>query len=409
MTAGSLFAGPIWSTDAHRYRMALRAELERDVVPLIERAERERRFPAEILRRMGSSGHMRRRWEHPGQHGDLGCATVFANEWGKLLAGGLAAGVSVHVDSSVSVLRSAPAGSVAATKLYDQALSGEQLFCVGITERGSGSDPGLFRTTATEEPDGSWTLHGHKKYISLAIAADQAIVLARTGEAANALAFFAVPNGPEGYRVVRELGKHGTHSVETCELRLDGVRLAADRLVVRGSPALAAMTRALVSERIAVCAQLVGALEACLEIVRGYLQARPTRTGHLWDFQALRHRFAGLMAEQKVLFDSVIATALAVQEGRSGQQATAALKLAVAPRVELAISESMQMLGGLGYLDDVPVERALRDVRLARIAAGTDDVMREIVATAVLPADRFDRHVRMTDEGEGVRRSPSCG
>jgi acyl-ACP dehydrogenase len=400
--AGSLFGGPIWTEAAHAYRAELRRDLESHVLPLVARAEESRSFPREALRFLGDRDHLRRRWRHPGPHGDLGYATIFSNELGRLLAGGLAAGVSVHTDSAITVLRGSSADSGFVRQLYEDAIAARRILCIGISEPSSGSDPSRFTTRATEQPDGSWIIRGRKKFISLSKTADYALVLARTGDAAHNVAFFAVPHGPSGYVVRRELGKHGTHSVETCEFDLDSVRLAPDHLLVGGGAALGTLTRALNAERLSVCSQLVGALETCLEITRGYLRARPARSGTLWNFQALRHRFADLLAEHKVLQDSVTITALAAQQGGAGQQAVAALKLAVAPRVERAISEAMQMLGGLGYLDDLPVERALRDVRLARIAAGTDDVMREIVATRVLPDEQFRRLISIGEQGEPV-------
>ena len=398
----SLFGGPIWTEAASRYRKELRRDLESAVLPLVAQAEESRSFPREALEFLGARDHFRRRWRHPGPHGDLGYATIFSNELGRLLAGGLAAGISVHADSALTVLRAAPAGSDFVRQLSEDALAGRRILCIGISEPSSGSDPSRFRTRAARQPDGSWVIQGRKKFISLSKTADYALVLARTGDAAHNVAFFAVPNGPGGYVIRRELGKHGTHSVETCEFDLDAVRLTPDHLLVADGAALAALTRALNAERLSVCSQLVGALETCLEITRGYLRARPARSGTLWNFQALRHRFADLLAEHKVLQDSVTVTALAAQEGSAGQQAVAALKLAVAPRVERAISETMQLLGGVGYLDELPVERALRDVRLARIAAGTDDVMREIVATRVLPDEQYRRLISIGEEGEPI-------
>jgi alkylation response protein AidB-like acyl-CoA dehydrogenase len=395
----SLFGGGLLGPGADAYRLELRRDLEAEIAPLIDAAEADRAFPPEALRRLGKLGHLRRRWEHPGPHGDLATATIFSNELGKLLAGGLGAGISVHTDSAITILRAS--SSVFARELAEDAIAGLRLVCIGITEPASGSDPALFGTIACQQPNGNWHLRGRKKFISLSRTADEALVLARTGPAAHEVGFFAVPNGPDGYTVRRELPKHGTHSVETCELTIDA-RLAPERMLVIGRPALGTLNKALTAERLSVCAQLVGALEACLEITRAYLRSRPTKDGTLWDFQALRHRFADLLAEHKVLADSVLSTAHAVHVGRAGQQAVAALKLAVAPRVERAISETLQLLGGMGYLADLPVERALRDVRLARIAAGTDDVMREIVATITLPDQRFHRLVSFDDDGAAV-------
>jgi alkylation response protein AidB-like acyl-CoA dehydrogenase len=159
------------------------------------------------------------------------------------------------------------------------------------------------------------------------------------------------------------------------------------------------------SERLAVCAQLTGALEAGLEMARAYLRGRPARPGTLWDFQALRHRFADLYAEHKVLNDAVVATASALQHGHAGQRDVAALKLMVSSRAGPCLSEVMQLFGGVGYLEDLPLERAVRDAGMARFGSGTEDIMREIVATIPLPEDRLYEIVEFDElTGEATPR-----
>lgn len=395
--------GPIWSKDAEAYREEVRADLAELVAPLIDKAEQDRRFPRAAIERLGERGHFSRRWAHPGPHGDVGMATIFANELGKLLAGGIGAGVSIQGDGALTILRTSFSDSPFVQRLHEDALAGRTVLCIGVTEPSSGSDPGRFRTRAHEEPDGSWTIEGRKKFISLSATADYALVLARTGDAPQQFTFFAVPQGDDGYRIVRHLGKQGTLSVETCELELPSVRVPAEQVVGRLHAGLAPFLRAMTSERLAICAQLTGGLEAGLELIRAYLRGRPAAPGTLWDFQALRHRWANLYAEFKVLNDSVNATASALQHGLAGQRDVAALKLMVTGRIGYCLSEVMQMFGGVGYLDDLPVERGVRDAWMARFASGTEDIMREIVAAIALPEERLHDIVEFDElTGEAV-------
>lgn len=401
----SLFAGPIWSGEAQAYRDEIRDDLAQLVAPLVDQAERDRRFPRAAIERLGERGHFSRRWAHPGPHGDVGMATIFANELGKLLAGGIGAGLSIQVDGTLTILRTSFSDSPFVKQLQEDAIAGRKVLCIAVSEPSSGSDPGRFLTRAHEESDGSWTVEGRKKFISLSATADYALVLARTGESPQQFSSFAVPQGDDGYRIVRHLGKQGTHSVETCELDFPSVRVPAEQVVGRLHGGLAPFVRAMTSERLAICAQLTGGLEAGLELARAYLRGRPARPGTLWDFQALRHRFANLYAEHKVMSDSVVATASALQHGLAGQRDVAALKLVVTSRVGYCLSEVMQLFGGVGYLDDLPLERAVRDAWMARFASGTEDIMREIVAAIALPEERLHNIVQFDElTGEATPR-----
>ena len=382
--------GPPWHASAEAYRAEVRADLLDGVVPHITVAEAIGRFPPEVIHFLGRRGHFACRWAHPGPYGDLGRATILANEIGKLQAGGISAGTSLHGDSALGLLRAVhdQGPSVA---LARRAVDGDQILCIGVTEPSGGSDVTGITTRASMRPDGSWVIRGRKKFISLALTADAALVLARTGEQPARLSFFAVPRRDDthGYQVTRVLNKHGTRSLETCELHFADVVVPAEALIGREGSGLALFSRAMTAERLALCAQLTGALAGALELARAHLRRRAARPGTLWDFQALRHRFADLYSTQRVLEAATYATAAAVQHGQAGQRDVAALKLQVAPQIEGALSEVLQLLGGTGYTDEFPVERALRDARLARIGAGTDDVMREIVSGVALPEDRY--------------------
>jgi alkylation response protein AidB-like acyl-CoA dehydrogenase len=191
----SLFGGPIWSSDAEAYREEIRDDLARLVAPLVDQAERDRQFPRAAIERLGERGHFSRRWAHPGPHGDVGMATIFANELGKLLAGGIGAGLSLQADAALAILRTSFSDSPFVQRLHEDALWGRKVLCIAVSEPSSGSDPGRFLTRASEDPDGSWTIEGRKKFISLSATADYALVLARTGDSRSSSRSSPCPRG----------------------------------------------------------------------------------------------------------------------------------------------------------------------------------------------------------------------
>jgi acyl-CoA dehydrogenase/citronellyl-CoA dehydrogenase len=315
----------------------------------------------------------------------LGRAVVFHRELGRQLSGGVGLGVSLHLEACCSILRWArprPGGRDAVAA----ALAAKTIFCMAVTEERGGSDIGGVEARA-RRAGGRWALEGRKKYISLARTADEALVLARTGQAGYAgLTLFAVPRGRGGYRVIRTFEKLGTRSVETAELELRGAAVGDDRVVGALGGGFALVAAGLTLERLAACAQLLGALEACERSALGRLRSRGGPRP-LWGHQALRHQWADIAARRGVLWRSLIMTAWSLEKGLAGDAEVAALKLVVAPEVERLVSQALQLHGGAGYTNEYPVERVLRDCRLARIGAGTDEIMREIVSASAGPAE----------------------
>ncbi|MGH9210106.1 MAG: acyl-CoA dehydrogenase family protein [Acidimicrobiales bacterium] len=366
-----------------QYRLRVRRDLAEVVAPRVEEAEKARAFPTDVLVELAKRGHIRERWAADPTRGLL-YGTTFAYELGRLLCGGFGAAWIVQAELAPSVLQ-AEDGDV---DLYEAAIDGRTIFCFAVSEPVGGSNLGGLRLQARRAGD-SWVLNGAKKWISLARGADYALVLART-RGGHHLTFFAVPQGVGGYRVVKDLDKLGTHSIETCELDLSDVRVPDSRRLGGVGLGLPLFGRAITAERLATVALLVGTLETTIELAATYLTTRNGPNGPLSDLQALRHRVADLVATQLALRSALSCTAAEVAAGRAGAREVAALKLVAAHQVEQSISEALQLFGGAGYTTDWPVERALRDCRMARIAGGTDEIMRELVASTPLPRGRFD-------------------
>jgi acyl-ACP dehydrogenase len=378
-----LAEGP-WSERCEALRLDLRAE----IVPLtrdsIARSERENRFPRAVITGLGAGGHLRRRWAVDGPWGDVGLGIVLAHELAYSASLSIALGVSLHNETATSLLRSARPNA-GGEDLYESAVSGAKVFCIAATEPITGSDLTFLQTTAVEV-DRGWLIRGKKKFISLSITADMALVFARTGPGAE-ISVFAVPRAK--FAVERVLEKHGSRGLETCLLDFDDALVPRDHLIGRRGQGIPLFLHAMSCERLAGCAMLLGGYRAAIEIAGAYMKRRKTQTGVLWDYQALRHGYADLVADFEVLWRAMLFTGWDLQTGRGNQRDLAALKLATAARVERGISDAMQMLGGAGYIDEFPLERMLRDVRLGRIGGGADQVMRNLVAATPITDEAY--------------------
>lgn len=369
---------------------AFRERLRAALAPwedLAEDWEVDGHLPREIFAVLGEAGVFRDRWA-PGRTGGLPFAVVIAEETARV-SYGLGLAVTLHSEVFTGLL-SRLARSPEQIVLRDQALAGHAIGCFAITEPTGGSDVAAVRTRARRTSDG-WELHGEKRYTSNAGRASHVALLANLeGFPANRdLGLFVVPLDAPGVEITGFYPKVGTNSCDAAHVVLQ-TRVGPDALL--GTPGLGLLyvMQSLELERIAVSAQLVLASRTAVRLAVGYLRRREQFSRRLSEMQALRHRLADMTARVWAAESFLAGVVLAALDGRDVSHETAALKLTCASTAAFSVDESLQMFGGRGYTANYPLERMWRDVRLARIGAGTDEVMRELIASAV---DRPDAEV----------------
>lgn len=361
-------------------------------------------LPREVFANLGGLGFFRRRWEL-GAHAGIGRAVVLAEELA-LIDSGLGLAGTLHSEVFTGTLTRL-ARSEWQRDLLESALDGTAIGCFAVTETSGGSNIAGVATQADRTSDG-WHLTGHKRYVSNGGRATHALVLARSSSH-DALCTFAVQLDQPGVRVTGFYEKLGTNSCDAAHLEFD-VDLAPDALLGRPGLGLVSVMRALELERVSVSAQLYVAAVVSLRFALAYARRRTQFGSSLVDLQALRHRMATCQAqlwELEAFLSRVTALALL---GRSVHELTAALKLRSAEVAQSVVDESLQILGGRGYTKNYPLERALRDIRLARIGAGTDEIMRELLGAQFRRKDDpFDEWVLSLEsadlpsrEGEGI-------
>jgi len=384
--AGSADAGTAFSEHHGRFRERLREHATRWGPDSVDLWERQGHLPREIFAGLGQAGFFRERWAD-GRTSGLPHAIVMAEELA-LVCSGLSLGATLHTETFLSTLTWLARGE-AQEELVESALEGDAVGCFALTEPSGGSDIANVRTVARRE-EGGWRIQGEKRYISNAKAATHAIVVARDDDArAHAdLCLFLVDLAHEGVELVGTYPTLGVHACDTAHLRLD-LRLPAEGLLGAVGGGMIYIHHALQLERISISAQLLAASRASLGLAVAHARERRIADHRVLDFQALRHRLADaqteLWASEAFLHRVVIETVA----GRSTARQAAALKLKCAKTAAQVVDESLQVLGGRGFTANYPVERFWRDIRVARIGAGTDELMRELVASGI---DRPDRH-----------------
>jgi alkylation response protein AidB-like acyl-CoA dehydrogenase len=282
-----------------------------------------------------------------------------------------------------------PVGTGTAGAVTSRLAALTALGCLSSTEPTGGSDLAGLRTTARRDGDG-WYLAGRKRYISNLGGATHTLVLARLADRLNPrdLSLFVVPMAAPGVTVRGFFPALGLSACDVGEVEFD-VRLPPDALLGASGMGLAYLSRLLQFERLSIIAQLATEARTALGLAVAFAQRRAIGTGQLIDKQAVRHRLAHCQAQlwllEAGLRDLVERTAAGLGVGHQ----TAALKYNASRIAETITDECLQVFGAHGYTANYPLERIWRDVRLARIGGGSEEVMIEVVASRLDRPDPY--------------------
>ena len=366
------------------FRARARAVAREQIMPLYAEAEETGTFPREAFAALGAAGLIRERWAG-GPGGDRVRSVILAEELAHAGGGGVAIGCTLAMEPMVAALRR-HGGSALVKDTLEQVLDGSLVGCFAASEPVGGSDLAGVQTTASRERDG-WRISGEKKFVSLGPVADYALVLCRTAEADAPdarLAVFLVP--ASGMRVRKPLRRLGLSSLSTAWMEVDA-HVPDEALMGRPGLGLMVATHALSHERFAAAAQLTGLCLRAIDLTTAHLHRRTQFGRPLFEHQALRLRLAELSAQLTVLRHGVYGAASdAPGSPELGTREIAAFKVTAARFAEKVVGECMHLFGGMGYLEDeTPFARMYRDVRLARLGGGSDEVMWELVAAGMVP------------------------
>jgi alkylation response protein AidB-like acyl-CoA dehydrogenase len=357
-----------------------------EVAPVVDEHERERRFPVEIVRRIGELG-----WlgiPIPEDEGGAGLDTlayaIAIEEIGRVW-GSLGLIVAAHTSLGCGPLHLAGTPEQKERFLVPMA-SGRVLGAYGLTEPGAGSDAGGTRTTARLDGD-AWVLDGSKRFITNAGQAGTYVVTARTGTTDKGdaeITAFIVPADTPGFSVGRLEDKLGLHASATGELRFDGARVPADHLLGQQGDGFRMFLKILDGGRISIGALAVGLAQAALDASIPYAQTREQFGRAIGTFQGVAFMVADMATEIDAARALVWRAAWLKDRERDYGLAAAEAKLFASEVSSRATNAAIQIHGGYGYVTDYPVERYLRDAKLTEIGEGTSQVQRLVIARKIL-------------------------
>ena len=261
---------------------------------------------------------------------------------------------------------------------------GEMLGAFCLTEPQAGSDASSLRTTARKDADG-YVLDGVKQFITSGKNAHVAIVIAMTDKAAGkrGMSAFLVPTDAPGYQVARLEDKLGQHSSDTAQINFDACRIPAENLIGAEGEGYKIALGALEGGRIGIAAQSVGMARSAFDVALAYAKERQAFGGSIFDQQAVGFRLADCATQLEAARQLIWHAAALRDAGRPCLKEAAMAKLFASEMAEQVCSAAIQTLGGYGYVNDFPLERIYRDVRVCQIYEGTSDIQKLLIQRAL--------------------------
>jgi acyl-CoA dehydrogenase len=372
----------LFREDHELFRKSFRQFLERDVVPHQERWREAGIVDREAWTKAGENGFLCP-WleeQYGGAGGDFLHSVVVMEELARVWESGFA--ISLHSDVCVPYLH-AFGNEEQKQRWLPGCASGELVTAIAMTEPGTGSDLAALTTTAVRDGD-EYVINGAKTFISNGILCDLCIVAAKTDpdpkNAHRGISLFVVEKEREGFIKGKKLKKMGMASQDTAELAFDECRVpVANRLGDEGMGFMFLMQK-LQQERLVVAIASQSGAERVLEETLAYVQERKAFGKPISRFQNTQFKLVECATEIEVgraFLDKVISEHVA---GKYLVKECSMAKLWQTEMGQRVVDMCLQFFGGYGYMLEYPVTRAYMDARVQRIFAGTNEIMKIIVA-----------------------------
>jgi short-chain 2-methylacyl-CoA dehydrogenase len=374
-------------TDEQRLlRDTVRAFAREEVAPVAEELDREKRFPYELVAKMGELGLMG--IPFPEDHGGGGADT---------LAYTMAIEELARVDSSVAItvaahtsLGTMPIHLWGTDEQKDEWLpvlcGGDKLASFGLTEPEAGSDAGNTSTTATLE-GGDWVVNGAKQFITNSgTDISGCVTITAVTDRENGrkeISNLIVANGTPGYEAGEPYRKMGWNASDTRPLSFDDCRVPESNLLGRRGDGFKQFMQILDGGRIGVSAMGVGLAQGALDEAIAYAKERRAFGKPISSFQAIQGKIADLSAQIEAARLLTYRAAMLKDRGEPFTLTAAQAKLITGRLAVRATEEAVQIHGGYGYIEEYPVCRFYRDAKILTIGEGTDEVQQMVIARAL--------------------------
>ncbi len=370
----------MWTEDEIAFRKEVRAFCEKEIAPIADEIDKGP-YPRELLRKIGKAGYM----------GVLHDAS----------AGGSEKGVSYEIiiaEEISAVNGGLDMGRMSSTTLYGMPVSkfgteeqkkkyllpivnGEKIGCIGITEPDVGSDTAAMKTRAEKDGD-EWVINGEKRFITNGSQADYMCCFAITDPSVSSkkgMSAFIVDTKSEGFSVVQDHDLLGMKSARVSWLKMEDVRVPSGMLLGELGQGFTILMDELDSERTAIAAEAIGYGRTAFEVSVRYANEREQFGRPIRAFEGISFKVADMAMKLEAARALTLTAARMLDRGMKATKQASIAKLYATDAAVQITNDAIQILGGVGYTTDYPVERFMRDARLMTIGGGTAEIMRFII------------------------------
>ena len=380
----SMLPRQLFTTEHDAFRETVRKFYEKEVIPHTERYESQQHVDRELWNKAGELGLLCATMpeEYGGSGVDRLYSMILIEE--QAYAGDSATGFSLHSDIVANYLLNFGNKDQKQQWLPKMA-SGEVVTAIAMTEPGTGSDLQAVRTSAVLDGD-DYVINGSKIFITNGYLCDMAIVVCKTGNndkgSAN-LSLIMVEAERAGFSKGKPLNKIGMKGQDTCELFFDNVRVPTENLLGLEGMGFMMLMKELAWERLIVAIICQAGAEATFAHTVKYTKERQAFGKSISHFQNTRFKLAELRTEIDVCRTYLDRCMQLQLNHELGVDAAAAAKYKISEMYSKVVDECLQLHGGYGYMLEYPIARAYIDNRANRIYAGTNEIMKELIARSL--------------------------
>jgi isovaleryl-CoA dehydrogenase len=370
--------------DLDRLRQSIAGFARDHIAPRADEIDRTNTFPRDLWPQMGALG----------LHG-----ITVEEEWGGTGLGYLAhcvameevsrasasVGLSYGAHSNLCINQIRRNGTAEQKARYlPKLISGIHVGALAMSEPAAGSDVVSMRTRADRKGD-RFVLNGSKMWITNGPVADTLVVYAKTDRDAGprGITAFIIEQGFAGFSTAQKLDKLGMRGSDTCELVFNDCEVPAENVLGAVGGGVSVLMSGLDYERLVLAGGPLGIMQACLDLVVPYVHDRQQFGQPIGQFQLIQAKLADMYVALSAARAYVYAVARSCDDGRVAREDAAGAILYAAERATWMALETIQCLGGNGYINDFPAGRLLRDAKLYEIGAGTSEIRRMLIGREI--------------------------